>query len=108
MRVKYRVYKTADGKAVPEGHADATELLFGQGAEVSDADAKKYNLTENGAPGQKADAPITGRNTDPDSPQGKPIAQVEAEAREAAAKAGEGDDSGASDRTATRGAKARK
>lgn len=39
-----RYYLTADGRAVEEGDADASTLLFGKGAEVPEETAKRYGL----------------------------------------------------------------
>jgi hypothetical protein len=84
MRTKNAVYLNADRtKAVPAGHEDAAHLLVGVNGEVSEADAKKYGITENGAEGQKKTEPLKqfahmvtdatpdGVNTSPDSPQAK-------------------------------------
>lgn len=84
MKLKNPVWLNSDRtKAVPAEHEDAAFLLAGRGAEVSDADVKKYSLTELGAQGQKSteatvpqqyqhmvtDATPDGVNTAPDSPQ---------------------------------------
>jgi hypothetical protein len=43
--VTRRLYLTADGRVVMEGHSDASSLLYPAGAMVPDAIASRYGLT---------------------------------------------------------------
>lgn len=49
-----RIYRTADGKVVDEGHPDAAYLVVGPGGELSDDEAKEYGLVK--AQAEPADA----------------------------------------------------
>lgn len=83
MKVANQVFLNADRtQAVPAGHPDAAFLLVGRGGTISDEQAKKYGITEQGAKDQGRDeagsvifkAGVTaatpdGVNTSPDSPQ---------------------------------------
>lgn len=56
MKVKNAVWLTADKtKAVPASHPEAAFLLAGKNGNVSAEDAKALGITEDGAPGQKAE-----------------------------------------------------
>lgn len=53
LQVKNAVYLNEDKtQALPRGHADARSLLVGPNGSVTDEVAKRYNLTESGAPDQ--------------------------------------------------------
>lgn len=104
IQVQNPVYlNEARTKAVPDGHAEARFLLVGINGRVSDEEAKRYGITERGAPGQqetRREVPEgrrymvnrfvpDGVNTAPDSlaanPEGEKIARSNAAAEVVAA-----------------------
>jgi hypothetical protein len=50
MKAAERLYLTANGKVVPEGHADAAYLLAAEGDDLDAADVKRLGIKEGKAP----------------------------------------------------------
>lgn len=72
VNVRRRVWRTADGRLVPEGHVDAAFLAFTPGDAVADAVAVAHGLTadlagDTGVPlpmGRRFVVPAVGANVD--------------------------------------------
>ncbi|WP_327047284.1 hypothetical protein OG320_05165 [Microbispora sp. NBC_01189] len=65
MRAEQRVWRTADGDLVDDGHPDAAVLAYAAGDELTAADAERYGLRD-----KQADEPETSEDK-PEAPAAK-------------------------------------
>lgn len=66
--VTERLYQTADGRVVPEGHPEMRLLFASKGRKIPEALARKHGLLDDDAPGAEEDEAVEGRVVEPEQP----------------------------------------